>query len=419
MLHAFVLSIGAVNALVPVMIIIILIAAAAGATRGFTLFNVFTISTFLSGTGSVGGGSRGSASRSGYPLRAFLDPGGKYGAKRQLTTAKFERVKGEGTRKNVAGRIEELIGSSKTAARKKALEVREGERQAGLQGREKGAHSENSKKGVKLVAESVPMYRQKGAFGRQRPHPRVVEPRMEREAQELKEHIGKIKKAGGGDRGARVLVAEKLKEIGEPGEDNRKIGTLTDEIAVLQVGERGLRDRLRLVEEHINKVAIANEELGKGRITDEEHRRRFARSMNRLYGAPDKSIVHNLFNPNYGNSIENIGAKMAEKAEGIRFAGKVGVYVAASVPAAIAATMESIYKKGFDKSYEPRFETHYTRPKRPRDVLGAIYDVQKKAYENYARSSYDPKAFSRRWAKEMEEKRLRATVLKRRKEEGK
>ncbi len=54
-LLAIVLSIGAVDALVPLMIIVILIVAAAGATRGYSIFNLFGIAT-LAGIG-VGRGS--------------------------------------------------------------------------------------------------------------------------------------------------------------------------------------------------------------------------------------------------------------------------------------------------------------------------------------------------------------------------
>ncbi len=76
-----ILSVGAVNALIPIMIIIILIAAAAGSTRNFSFFNVFGISQLLSGLGSYGGGSRGSMAKSGYSMRAYLDPFIRYTAK--------------------------------------------------------------------------------------------------------------------------------------------------------------------------------------------------------------------------------------------------------------------------------------------------------------------------------------------------
>jgi len=68
-----ILSVGNLNALVPIMVIIVLIAAAAGATRGFSLFNLFGVASLLGGMGSVGGGSRGGMAKSGFPLRTYLD----------------------------------------------------------------------------------------------------------------------------------------------------------------------------------------------------------------------------------------------------------------------------------------------------------------------------------------------------------
>ncbi len=69
------LSIGAINALIPIMLIIILIAAAAGATRGYSFFNIFGISTLMGGAFTPGG--KGTLAKSGLPFRAMLDvPGG-------------------------------------------------------------------------------------------------------------------------------------------------------------------------------------------------------------------------------------------------------------------------------------------------------------------------------------------------------
>ena len=53
-----VLSVGAVDALIPLMIIVILIVAAAGATRGYSIFNVFGIAT-LAGIGAGKGSIQG------------------------------------------------------------------------------------------------------------------------------------------------------------------------------------------------------------------------------------------------------------------------------------------------------------------------------------------------------------------------
>ncbi len=65
------LAIGSVNALIPLLLIIILIAAAAGATRGYSFFNIFGISTLMGGTFTPGG--RGTLAKGGYPFRAMLD----------------------------------------------------------------------------------------------------------------------------------------------------------------------------------------------------------------------------------------------------------------------------------------------------------------------------------------------------------
>lgn len=73
-LIAIILSVGVINAFIPIIIIIILIAAGAGAMRGFNLFNAFGVATLVGGgPGTVGGSTRGTIAKSGFPLRAFLD----------------------------------------------------------------------------------------------------------------------------------------------------------------------------------------------------------------------------------------------------------------------------------------------------------------------------------------------------------
>ena len=94
-IHWTILSVGAINALIPIMIIVILIAAAAGSTRNFSFFNIFGISQMLSGLGSYGGGSRGSMAKSGYSMRAYLDPFIRYVAKKRDKGGKgdFEKTR--------------------------------------------------------------------------------------------------------------------------------------------------------------------------------------------------------------------------------------------------------------------------------------------------------------------------------------
>ncbi|MGC8676488.1 MAG: hypothetical protein ACP5T3_03175, partial [Candidatus Micrarchaeia archaeon] len=71
---AILLSFGAVNALIPIMVIIILIAAAAGLTRGYNLFEIF-------GIGAIAG--LGSAAKKGSiigrsPYGSVANTAGKY-----------------------------------------------------------------------------------------------------------------------------------------------------------------------------------------------------------------------------------------------------------------------------------------------------------------------------------------------------
>ena len=46
-IYSIILSVGAINALVPVLIIIVFIGAAAGLSRGFSFFNLFGIGTLV------------------------------------------------------------------------------------------------------------------------------------------------------------------------------------------------------------------------------------------------------------------------------------------------------------------------------------------------------------------------------------
>lgn len=64
MLSAFILSVGAINALVPILVIVVLIGAAAGLTRGFSFLDLFAVGTFM-GMGPKSG-ARASMSRSTY-----------------------------------------------------------------------------------------------------------------------------------------------------------------------------------------------------------------------------------------------------------------------------------------------------------------------------------------------------------------
>lgn len=58
----FILSVGAINALVPILIIIILIGAAAGATRGFSFLDLFAVGNFI----GIGPKGKGTLAKSGF-----------------------------------------------------------------------------------------------------------------------------------------------------------------------------------------------------------------------------------------------------------------------------------------------------------------------------------------------------------------
>lgn len=83
-LLAIILSLGAVNALIPIIIILVLLIAAAGLNRGYSLFNLFGITTLASvnpgGKGSIGGKSTFSVLLLGAPFAGAgktLNVGGK------------------------------------------------------------------------------------------------------------------------------------------------------------------------------------------------------------------------------------------------------------------------------------------------------------------------------------------------------
>jgi hypothetical protein len=117
---AVALSIGAINALVPIIVIIILIAAAAGATRGFSFFNVFGISQVMSGLGSIGGASRGTAAKSGFPLRYYVDTPTRYKSQRGAGGRNVVRTQKIQARRNEAAVLRETdvgrgVGAAGTA----------------------------------------------------------------------------------------------------------------------------------------------------------------------------------------------------------------------------------------------------------------------------------------------------------------
>lgn len=101
MLAEFSLSIGAINALVPVIVILILIAAAAGLTRGGDIFRLFGVSTLLgirTGRGTLSG-------KSPFKAKARVAGGGGAGALGKLAVqgAKDAKMKLNNKRMVAAG----------------------------------------------------------------------------------------------------------------------------------------------------------------------------------------------------------------------------------------------------------------------------------------------------------------------------
>lgn len=348
MLLAVILSIGAINALVPIIIIIVLIAAAAGATRGFSLFNVFGIATLLGGTGSVGGASRGSAARTGFTLRTYLDPG-KAGAQ-LITRPKMGRTKGPAGG-SVFSRVKVVAAAATkpSSRRVERLNLREGERQSMVAGSAVGKGGAGRvKMAVAGAAASATSFfgNQKAAF---KPTPTELKPgrqaRMVEEKEYLEKQLEHINETKGQEKQvikslmAGLAAKEKElesanKDLGElekrTSRDNKMFGRIPSEaekqadkeekaklsgrVEKLQTecnnmkldaityaaGSAAIEKRLGELNEHIGRVNRASERLSSGEIGEAAQKRIFAESMNRLYGPPDRSTLHNIFNPNYG-----------------------------------------------------------------------------------------------------------------------
>ena len=474
MLLPVLLSIGAVNALVPILIIIILIGAAAGSTRGFSFFNIFGISTLLGGLGAIGGGSRGNMAKSGFPLRLLLDPG-KPGVQ-GVTRVKKRRTPGSGDTHTLLGRMKEVFGPS--GRRVQQLRVREGERQLMLRKDRKvnapgigggtvkmAVQGSGRSDAIKTLTGAAWVGNQIGAF-----RPKAIEVNETRIDVERREILGgKRRIAQGGlgelrgrlnrlknekrliqsegkkqaklltpdenkngilfarlgvaaqevtrrqaiaeetakreaERGRRLNEVERTsmeKEVdGELSSGTRRVylgkvinhvdsefDTLASEYAWLNAGQLGFSRRLERLDEESRKIEQANEDFLAGRITERRHRRLFAESYNRLYGAPDKSYFHNAFNPNYGFKLSNTTERFKEKTVA---SGTAAAYAFGSLPGATIATAESGISK-IAKGYVP----HYTRNSENAIApLRAIYRISGSIYgdlESEERSNMLPR----------------------------
>ncbi len=117
----FVLSIGAINALIPLMIIVILIVAAAGSTRGYSIFNLFGIAV-LAGIGTGRGSVQGrSAAGRYFVMGTSANPKGKFKGgktrefiKRKLDARRTRKAMERGkTGQGAGGRAAQVLSTNK------------------------------------------------------------------------------------------------------------------------------------------------------------------------------------------------------------------------------------------------------------------------------------------------------------------
>lgn len=117
----FVLSIGAINALIPLMIIVILIVAAAGSTRGYSIFNLFGIAV-LAGIGTGRGSVQGrSAAGRYFVMGTSANPKGKFKGgktrkfiKRKLDARRTRKAMEQGkTGQGAGGRAAQVLSTNK------------------------------------------------------------------------------------------------------------------------------------------------------------------------------------------------------------------------------------------------------------------------------------------------------------------
>ncbi len=390
--YLVIFSIGAINALVPIIIIIILIAAAAGATRGFSIFNVFGIASLVGGgMGSVGGSSRGTAAKSGFPLRLLLDPG-KPGMKGIVKVRKPRTPEGDPPARNAVGRWREITAAGRNRVTR--LNIREGERQfiinkAGVGGGVRPVVIGNGPGWVKRVSIAEPegiatvlgVKNRADAF---KPSPmKVKETRMEAEKREIDKNIATISGGRTAEKAfeeatVRMKLLERLKKkhrmkllerlkkkqkaaervqnsemASRSGNMIKKVEAerknLMAEALSIYPGVAGLEKRRKLITEQENVIDEATRRLREGSMGDEEHRRVFASAMTRLYGPPDKSNFHRMLNPYYGTSVAYGGARASNIRNAVSRIGdnkdtavSLTEYLKAGAPASISTGVRQV-----------------------------------------------------------------------------
>ena len=104
---AIILSIGAINAFIPLIIILILIVAAAGLMRGYNIFALFGISALLGGAGKATLARKNVASKTGAPItRKKVKDLKKHVQKKVMTFAKYYKEEYKASRARGVSRVE-------------------------------------------------------------------------------------------------------------------------------------------------------------------------------------------------------------------------------------------------------------------------------------------------------------------------
>ena len=104
---AIILSIGAINAFIPLIIILILIVAAAGLMRGYNIFALFGISALLGGVGKATLAGKNVAAKTGAPItRGKAQNLKNYAQKKGMTFAKYYKEEYKASRARGVSRVE-------------------------------------------------------------------------------------------------------------------------------------------------------------------------------------------------------------------------------------------------------------------------------------------------------------------------
>ncbi len=333
-LFSILLSIGNINALIPIMVIIILIVAAAGASRGFSIFNIFGVSSLLGGGVGSGGGSSNLA-RSGYSLRGFLDIRGTPTNPRGRATLKkvvnkyFGKESPDnylysmfGGKKKITfgGRDIGVIKFKPGSDQKRVAKLAKIDAEARFLYDRYNSGSDLHKPGTEVISESELKNRQSmtsGKFIKMATAPfffssaRYWAEGGKRYAEERKKaEVTSYKKID--------MLNEKEVLQGEINQLKARFALSKNEIdrMIIMRDKGNLQKRLKAIDESLGEIKKAS------RLSFDQFSWAYAKQHNRLYGPPDSNIRQNLMNPLYGFSISNTTNRMKESADAVSNAVK-------------------------------------------------------------------------------------------------